>query len=65
MMKCRERWVIGDLAFKGWSKPHIFLQRGWRWKVPYHVHQMNEYCQATGGSNCVDSKSDTYRGGKV
>ena len=43
MIRCKVRWVIGDLSYKGRTRPHYYFHNGWRWKVPYRVKQIDEY----------------------
>lgn len=58
--RCRVGWVIGDLSYQG--RASVWRTRrgsgtalGYSWRITL----TNEYCQATGGTNCTR----TYRAG--
>ncbi len=55
--KCRNvGWVIGDLSFHGWVRIWLSKAKGqvW-WNYAYMIHRTDEYCLATGGSDCTDT----------
>ena len=55
-VRCRMSWIFGDVSVSG--KGVIwFTYRGGQtyWNYAYRVRKTNHYCQATGGSNCVET----------
>jgi len=55
-VRCGMSWFHGDLSFSG--KGQIWLtEKGGStyWNYAYRIDKTNEYCEATGGSNCVET----------
>jgi len=57
-IKCEPvKWVIGDVSYRGWSviwykrRPANHLVY---WHYAFRIVETNEYCLATGGSNCTE-----------
>ncbi|HEY6731968.1 MAG TPA: hypothetical protein VI039_13210 [Solirubrobacterales bacterium] len=54
-VRCKMSWIYGDVEFSG--KGVIWLLRsggGIDWAYAYTVRKRNAYCQATGGTHCVE-----------
>jgi hypothetical protein len=54
-VRCRMSWIFGDVEYSGrgliW---HVRSGGGTHWAYAYRVRKRNAYCQATGGSDCVE-----------
>lgn len=58
--RCKVRWGIGDLSFRGRVTPFYSYRGSDPWYARYNVLRINEYCRATGGS--WDRCTKRYRG---
>jgi hypothetical protein len=62
-VKCRVRWVIGDISSKGTTTPFLYKRgHNWYWKVRYRIRVTNEYCLAVhhSRSRCSKVKKGVY-----
>jgi hypothetical protein len=62
-VKCRVRWVIGDVSSKGTTTPFLYKRgHNWYWKVRYRIRVTNEYCLAVhhSRSRCSKVKKGVY-----
>jgi hypothetical protein len=54
-LRCKISWIVGDLSMHGSGMIWITFQGGEpHWNYAYRVVRFNEYCAATGGSDCSD-----------
>lgn len=55
-VRCKMSWNYGDLSFSGKGQIWLTEKRGnTYWNYAYRVRKTNHYCEATGGSDCVET----------
>lgn len=55
-VRCRMSWTYGDISVSGRGQIWLTYEGGdTYWNFAYRMQKRNHYCEATGGSNCVET----------